>query len=353
MSATDSSALALGVLIPCRNEQSVIGRKLANLALARWPTTHALHRICVVNDGSTDGTEDRAREARAEFFGTRCGVEVSVVNNDVRPGKSGAIECGLRELKGVDIVVLSDADVILHPAALVRLSESFACKAVGMVSGSQCFVQELADDGSVRGPGGAPLLRAGNLFDRATAIIRRVESRFGRLFSVHGQLLGWRACLGITPSAGVAADDIDLALSVRSLGARVCLCPAAQFFEVKTDARAEGGAQELRRARAYLQVMRLSDGSIGRNWLDRMQWWFYRFVPIALPELSVYLPATVLAVLIYTTDWQVCLGGLALFGLFLISPAGRELYRVAGIIKNARACERNSSLSDSWEMERL
>ena len=42
--------------------------------------------------------------------------------------------------------------------------------------------------------------------------MRAFESRFGKLFSVHGQLMAWRSCLGILPTPGYAADDLDLML---------------------------------------------------------------------------------------------------------------------------------------------
>ena len=42
--------------------------------------------------------------------------------------------------------------------------------------------------------------RAAAGWDRWTARARRLESRFGALFSVHGQLLAWRAELGLLPS---------------------------------------------------------------------------------------------------------------------------------------------------------
>jgi len=342
----------LGILIPCRNEESVLARKLTNLELARWPKSEVPHRLCVVDDGSTDATGERARELCDELFGERADVDAFVVRNDVRPGKSGAIACGLQALEGVELFVLTDADVIVHPGALVALAEAFSDPETGMVSGGQRFVRELAEDGSARGPGGAPLIRAAGLFDRATAFVRAFESSLGRLFSVHGQLLAWRASLGLVPTPGIAADDIDLALSVREKGARVRLAYSALFFEVKTPRSEAGDAQALRRARAYIQVVRKPGATIGSSLADRSQFWFYRVVPLLLPELAYVAPPVLCAVAYLYGGVIVAAQVVALLVILLVTPMGRELLRLVSVIRRARSSEREQSLSDSWEMER-
>jgi len=342
----------LGILIPCRNEERVLARRLTNLAIARWPEAPTPHRICLVDDGSTDATADRARELCAELFDQLEELRAEVVVNTIRPGKSGAITCGLKALEGVDLVVLTDADVVVHPGALIALAEAFQDASTGMVSGAQVFVRELAADGSVRGPGGGALLRAGDLFDRATAWVRALESSCGRLFSVHGQLLAWRSSLALEATPGVAADDIDLALSVRAKGARVRLAREARFFEEKPERDGGGEAQALRRARAYVQVVRRPGASIGDGLLDRLQFGFYRTVPLYSPELFG-LACTALIALAWAFQGLVGLGLAAgLVALLLVARPGRDLLRLASVIRRARAEERAAPLSDSWEMER-
>ena len=348
----NSVSPVLGILIPCRNEAGVLARKLTNLELARWPESDVPHRLCVVDDGSTDGTSQRAQELCDELFGEREDVEAFVVRNDVRPGKSGAIACGLKALEGVELFVLTDADVIVHPGALVALAEAFSDPETGMVSGGQRFIRELAEDGSARAPGGAPLVRAADLFDRATAFVRAFESSFGRLFSVHGQLLAWRASLGLEPTPGIAADDIDLALSVREKGARVCLAYSALFFEVKMPRSKAGDAQALRRARAYVQVVRKPGASIGGGLVDRLQFWFYRVVPLRLPELALLAPPALCGAAFFFGGTLVAAQVVALLVLVLVTPIGRELFRLVSVIRRARSSEREQPLSDSWEMER-
>ena len=339
----------LGVLIPCRDEAAVLPRKLANLARTTWPAppTEGPHRLVVVDDGSEDDTAAVARG----FDWPLDQVELSVVENRGRPGKAGAIARGLAELEGCDLVILTDADVVLRPAALGALAASFAAEpGLAMASGAQEFVCSLADDGTCRGADGAEPVPAGGLYDRWTAWVRRLESRSGRLFSVHGQLLAWRAGLGLAPTPGLAADDLDLRLQARGTGGTVRLVEGARFLERKTPAGAGRDGQAMRRARAYFQVLRRSRAPRGA--VDRLQWCAYRFLPGLAPWLA--LVTLILAGL--GLGWAFGASGLAAglagAGLVLALPVGRRLVWLLDVILRAWWRERRGTLPDRWEMER-
>jgi hypothetical protein len=376
---------SLGVLVPCRNEVAVVARKVANLARASWPLG-AAHRLVIVDDGSDDGTAEAARAALALHAQAleAAGVSAEVVANDVRPGKPGAIAAGLARLAEVDLVVLTDADVVLEPAAPCALALAFERDArLAMACGAQRFVRDLADDGSAAAAdGGEPVPAAGG-FDRWTARVRRIESRAGLLFSVHGQLLAWRAELGLAPTPGIAADDLDLMLQVRAragAGARVELVPDARFLEVKATGPA-AREQALRRARAYVQVVRAWEacpprsgqvvrawearpprsGQVVRAWearrpcgegrLARAQWRFYRHVPLAAPALTVGFVLALLA----AAAWAFGIPG-ALAALGAVVLAGVTVARgwlvLVLCIRAAGRAERAAPLAERWEMAR-
>ncbi|MCY3002219.1 MAG: glycosyltransferase [Planctomycetota bacterium] len=271
--------MRLAVLIPCHNEAAVIARKLRNLAAARFPDSSEPHVVVVIDDGSSDAT---AAVARAELavFGPKSGatarIEARVIANDVRPGKTGAIEAGLRAVAGrCDLVVLTDADVVLAPAALLELARAFERDPrLGMATGTQRFVRSLCDDGTLRAADGNALQGEPSFYDWAAARVRRLESRSGLVFSVHGQLMAWRASLALVPTAGVAADDLDLMLQARSAGQRIEQVAGAVFCEVrapKGDARRQ---QAVRRARAYHQFLRhprIDELRERGSWLARRQ----------------------------------------------------------------------------------
>jgi len=350
----ESSARVLGVLIPCRDEAAVIRRRLASLARSRWPEARAPHRLLVIDDGSCDGTAGIARAAAEEFFEAGGGVRVEVLASGARPGKAGALSAGLARLEGeVDLIVLTDADVVNEPEALEELTIALESDTrLGMVSGAQVLVHDLAEDGRCLAADLGASRPEGDFYDRWTAAVRRLESRKGRLFSVHGQLLAWRAGLGLAPAPGVAADDLDLMLQVRSLGLGVALVGSARFLEEKTPRGPRARAQDLRRARAYIQALGREGVGFGGGLIDRLQWWAYRHVPLATPWLA-------LALTLAAAVWgHVSMGPGALVAagavgaLALLVPAPRRALSMLLTIARATLMEAHSPLPDHWEMKR-
>jgi len=348
-----TGALRLGVVIPCRNEAAVIERRLRNLELARWPRPLAggPHQVVVVDDGSSDGTAELARRCAAR----RPPFALRVVASSARPGKPGAVRAGLAALAaGVDLVVLTDADVVLDERALAALESAFRADArLAMASGAQRFVRRLEADGR---PPAAPAAAAGP-YDRATEAVRRLESRFGALFSVHGQLLAWRRELELAPTPGIAADDLDLMLQVRARRAgprAVRLVDGAVFYEEKTPPGAAADGQALRRARAFVQLVRRCSGteSAPVGALARVQWAGYRALPTAAPGLAL---GGLVAGALAATWWG---GPRALAALAAASAAALALPRVrAGVrllalIARAVRLERRGALGERWEMAR-
>lgn len=357
-----SAPLRLGVLVPCRNESAVIARKLRNLALLDWPDGR--HVLVVVDDHSTDGTAARARELADELFtaqGTGHGTghgpgepTVEVMSNDGRPGKAGAIAAGLEVLhRRTDLVLLTDADVIFREDALLAVERAFADDPqLGMASGSQEFVAGLHPDGSPRSSDGSTPAPAAGLYDRLTARVRALESRAGKLFSIHGQLLAWRTDLGIAASPGIAADDLDLMFQVRAAGLAVRKLDAARFLEVKTPAGPDRRSQEIRRARAYVQVIRLCRLPHDAPWIDRLQFWAYRVLPLASPWIALALVVVFHWVTLAHLPHPLAFVALAVFIAAALSSVGRRAIRLLAVIAMATRLESAESLDDSWEMER-
>lgn len=344
-------ATTLGVLVPCRNEARVIERKLADLLAQSWP---GAGRVVVVDDGSEDDTASLARVWSARF--AERGLELEVVANTGRPGKAGAIQSALARLAGrVDVNVLTDADVVLAPGALSALAAAFAREPeLGMACGAQHFVAAVEAGG--RTPDGAH--STAGLYDRATAWVRRTESFGGRLFSVHGQLLAWRSDLGIAPTPGFAADDLDLMLQARLADRRVRLVREARFLEVKTPPGEVREAQALRRARAYLQFLghpRWPELARHGGPFARAQVALYRRAPLwasrALPWLLVAGAACALA-LQFAFGAPAALGFLAGVALTLGVGVGRRLSRLLDVIRRAEREEARASLADRWETPR-
>jgi hypothetical protein len=354
--------MRLCVVVPCRDEARVVARKAANLARAAWPASERPHALVFVDDGSRDGTRTAAESAlRAEFAGRTDVVARAIVNRD-RPGKPGAVLAGLAEARLAaavlsearpgDLIVLTDADVVIEERALVELAAAFERDPrLALACGAQRFVAALAADGACRAPDGAEPRDAAGTYDRWTAAVRRLESRAGILFSVHGQLCAWRASLGIAPTPGVAADDVDLRFQVKARATeprRVELVPSARFLEVKAAPGPERDAQAARRARAWFQALR-GRAIPARGALERVQALLYRCAPRAAPAASALaLPA--LAALLFLLDQRVGAAlVLALGAGVLLSPLGRRWIDLALLIERAA---RAAPATDRWETPR-
>ncbi len=342
----------LGLVIPCRNEASVIARKLRNLADLDWPHERRPHRVIVVDDHSDDGTADAAR---SELRGLQLpnGVTIEVIASEAQAGKPGAVRTGLAALAGsVDCLGLSDADVILDHAAVRLALEAFEDDAdLAMACGEQVFVESLPDDGRVASLDSVP---AADAYDRATAWWRSIESKFGALFSVHGQFLLWRSELELAPALGLAADDLDLMLQVRERRprAKTRLVSGAKFYECKVPRGEAGDAQALRRARAYVQFVRRRSLPANQPFLRKLQWLAYRTLPLAAPAATF---ALVILLFVFALETLEALGGLAatlVFGLCSMTDPGRAWLRSIDMIRSARKLESQSAQPESWEMAR-
>lgn len=98
------------VVIPAYNEAASVGGVVRSLqAVGRW------HEIIVVDDGSTDATEDAAERAGAH-----------VVRHPYNKGNGAAVKTGIRNARGKFVLIL-DADgqhpADLAPRLLARLDE--------------------------------------------------------------------------------------------------------------------------------------------------------------------------------------------------------------------------------------
>jgi glycosyltransferase involved in cell wall biosynthesis len=187
--------MRLSVLIPARNAVDTIGASLSS-------TLRALPRdseVLVLDDGSTDGTGDRARAVRDE--------RLRVIRSDSPSGVAGALNHLLQEAQG-EFIARMDADDVVLPGRfrlqLARLSPDLDLLFGGVVHFGSHLRMPYPSPPLAMSPRAFPTaLLIDNPVAHSTLLARR---------STMNDLGGYRNCL---------AEDYDLWLRAASNGRRI------------------------------------------------------------------------------------------------------------------------------------
>jgi cellulose synthase/poly-beta-1,6-N-acetylglucosamine synthase-like glycosyltransferase/peptidoglycan/xylan/chitin deacetylase (PgdA/CDA1 family) len=115
----------VSVIVPAYNEKECIANTLQSLSRSTHPI-----EVIVVDDGSTDGTSEIAREAAYALGMTN----VRVIRQE-NAGKPAALNHGVRSAS-CDIVVMMDGDTVFEPDTVRSLVQPFADPEVGAVAGN-------------------------------------------------------------------------------------------------------------------------------------------------------------------------------------------------------------------------
>ncbi|MFL5614455.1 MAG: glycosyltransferase [Gemmatimonadaceae bacterium] len=114
------------IIVPVFNEETVIEAALRSLLQLRYPAFH----VIVVDDGSSDGTFDRANELAGRYGDS----DVRVVRKH-NGGKASALNAGIA-LATTEFVLCMDGDSRLHPDTLRFAMRHFTDPRVGAVAGN-------------------------------------------------------------------------------------------------------------------------------------------------------------------------------------------------------------------------
>lgn len=213
---------SVSVVLPVHNEARRIEAKVRNLLELDYPDDHL--QLIVVGDGCTDDTLERAARAGASR------VAVRPLPN--RVGKAAALNAGLEQATG-EIVVFTDAGILLDRRALASLVGHFAQAEVGCVSGED-YVEGGGNEG---------------LYGRMELFVRREEARLHSIAGASGCFYGMRRALCRPFRPGMAPDFLSVLDTVRS-GHRAVCEPAARGAMTATSSQR---AEFSRKVRTFLR----------------------------------------------------------------------------------------------------
>ena len=202
---------SVSVVIAGHNEADTIAETMRSVA-----DSYSNVQLIVVDDGSTDGMADVAREFAVGKKNIR------VLSRNERGGKSSALNMGLQEATG-EVLVTIDADTKLNPNSIYELVQPLKDPEVATVSAT---VQAWNPFSSL-----VAWLQAYE-YRQTIFISRMVRGRMGVLGIVSGafgafrtsvlrQLGGWDVGPG---------EDGDLVLRIRKAGYKVEVAPYASCF---------------------------------------------------------------------------------------------------------------------------
>lgn len=208
---TDREPPSVSIIIPAHNEEAHISRKIRNTLDLSYPP--ARREIIVVSDASTDRTNDCVAAHADE------GVELLVLPE--RSGKAAALNRGL-ERAGNEIVVFTDASIMLEPQSLLNIVRPFESERIGCVSGEDYI----------------PGKQSEGFYGAYEILLRNLESRVASIVGASGCFYAQRRALCQPFPQGMAPDFVSVLATVEQ-GFRAVTEPTAagEMRGVKDTAR--------------------------------------------------------------------------------------------------------------------
>lgn len=180
---------SVSILIPVHNEKSVIERKIQNLIELDYPSNAV--EVLFISDGSTDGTDDAISSCDHE--------SIRLIAVETRKGKANALNRGLQEARN-EIIVFSDASIMLEKNALREIVRPFYDQSIGCVSGED-HIQEAGGEGA---------------YGRYELWLRNLESRIHSLVGASGSFYAQRRSLVKPFAEGLAPDFLSVLVTVEN-----------------------------------------------------------------------------------------------------------------------------------------
>jgi len=190
----------VSIIIPVYNEEKILEKKVRNTLALEYPEDK--FEVIVVSDASTDRTNDIIQQIRDE--------RIKFYNLPERKGKAGALNRALLEACN-EIIVFSDASIMLEPDALRKIVKSFRFKNIGCVSGED-FIPGAGGEGA---------------YGRYELFLRNLESNVDSIVGASGCFYAQRHSLCEPFQDGMAPDFLSVLKTVEK-GYRAVTEPMAR-----------------------------------------------------------------------------------------------------------------------------
>jgi len=260
---------SLTIVLPVRNEEIVLKKKLENLEAQEYPIDKI--ELIVIDSNSSDSTLDILEEwdsSRKSKF------TLSTIIMDKHLGKSAAINRILEENFESDAMVITDADALLAPNSLKRVGRWLSEERIGAVCGSQQIIETESTEHSLNEKSYRSFyhdLRIGESSQSSTPIFE-------------GSLAAYRNCLlqGKQIDSTYNADDSQLAILIHRAGGRSIMDQELQFFESLPSSTKSAKKRRIRRASGLVHLFtrnRTKDFDSKFSTIFRNEAWAHLYMP--------------------------------------------------------------------------
>jgi cellulose synthase/poly-beta-1,6-N-acetylglucosamine synthase-like glycosyltransferase len=194
----EGSTPSASLLFCAYNEAMAMPEKLANLAMLK--ALHPTLEILAFDDGSSDGTGDLIAEQ---------GSLVTLIRGPGRSGKAHGMKQLAARARG-DVLIFTDANVLLDSDAIDNLLARYADPQIGGVLGSLHYIG--AEDSATAS--------VGSLYWRIEEKLKDDESRTGNVLGADGSIFSIRRSL-YPDFPDSVLDDLTVSMAVVFAGKRL------------------------------------------------------------------------------------------------------------------------------------
>ncbi len=288
------------LVVAAFDEEACIREKIANSLALDYPPDRL--EILVGCDGCTDRTAAVAREAG--------GMRVQVVELSPRSGKASVLARLVPTATG-DIVILTDANVMLDPGAVLALARRFRDPAVGAVVG-RLRLQDPTNGEFEEG-----------LYWKYETFLKYLEGKRGCVLGANGGLYAIRRILFGPLPPDTITDDFVIPIRIAVRGWRVPFEPAAIAYEETTeDARTEFGRRARIGAGNWHALMRVPDVLDPRTGFVFFAFVSHKLLRWATPFLLGFALLASVALAVRPGAWGYRLMAVGQLGFYALAFAG-------------------------------
>lgn len=209
--ADDGQSLSMAICLCAYNEEAVIRDKIENMLALRKAAGEL--DILIYVDAASDRTADIIREY---------GDAVTLVASEERHGKPWGMN-RLVTLTDADVVLFTDANVMVDEAAIANLRRHFANPEIGCVTSHLSYTN----------PGDTATSEVGSFYWRLDEWTKGLETETGSAMGADGSLFAIRRSLH-RPSPDHLIDDLFVSMSILCKGYRLIRGADVHAFESHT-----------------------------------------------------------------------------------------------------------------------